>query len=80
MSHTTDTVAGAIARSISHDEIVTVRVDDIDAAFTELTADTDDDYDYVDTSGGYEGGQKLREVWSTDAEDGNDWRVHLLQR
>lgn len=76
MSHTQNTVAGAIARSISHDEIVTVLVEDIDAAFAELTSDIDDNYDHTDTGGA----QPLREVWSTDVEDGNDWRVHLLQR
>ncbi len=72
MSTTTDTIEGAIARSISHDEIVTVTVDDIDTAFAALTASTDDDYDYVDTA------LDRREVWSTDAAD--SWRVHLLVR
>lgn len=80
MNHTQETIKGAIARSISHDEIVTVTVDDIDAAFADLTAETEDDYDHVDTRGGYDAEKPMREVWSTDAADGNDWRVHLVLR
>ena len=77
MSHTQYVVKGAIDRSSQYDEIVTVIVEDIKAAFTALTADQDD-YDYVDTRGEY--GEPLREVWDTSHDDdSSDWRVHLQQ-
>lgn len=76
MSHTQHTVDGAIARSISHDEIVTISLgseDDMQAAFERLIGDVlAEDYDHVDVTG------TLREVWGQDGE-GNDWRVHLMQ-
>lgn len=73
MSHTTDTVDGAIDRSISHNEIVTVRCADIDVAFGELLdAVADDTYDYVATHDA--DGERMLEVWSTS---GEEWRVHL---
>jgi hypothetical protein len=81
MSHTQHTIAGAIERSRSHNEIVSVIVDDIEAAFAELTAGLDTDYDYVDTRG--QDGESMREVWDCESGAGNgemDWRVHLLQR
>lgn len=81
MSHTQHTVAGAIARSASHDEIVTVIVEDIEAAFAELkaTMPDDGDYDYVDTRG--QDDEPLREVWDASSDDGSmGWRVHLIQR
>lgn len=71
-----DNIQGAINRSISHNEIVTVDVEDIDAAMAALTEGLDCEYDYVDTQGGRECDQTLREVWSTT---GEEWRVHLLQ-
>lgn len=79
MSHTQRTIAGAIQRSGEYDEIVTVIVDHIEAAYAELTAGLDADYDYVDTRGQH--GEPLREVWDASHDDGSmDWRVHLLQR
>ena len=76
MSHHTLLIEGAIAGSISHDEIVTVHVKDIQAGFEALTSDNLAwDWDYVDTRGGY-ADKPLREVWGTDQE-GNEWRVHL---
>jgi len=75
MSHTQNTIAGAIARSISHDEIVTVEVDDIETAYTDLLADDlADDADHVDYIDS-ERNVWVREVWATG--DGDDWRVHL---
>ena len=76
MSHQQNTVTGAIARSISHDEIVTVKVgseEDMQAVYDALIANSlAKDYDHVDVTG------TLREVWGTDGE-GNEWRVHLMQ-
>lgn len=76
MSHIQHTVAGAIARSISHDEIVTVRIgaeEDMQAAYEALIADRQaEDYDHVDAAA------TLREVWGSDSE-GNEWRVHIMQ-
>lgn len=77
MSHTQNDVAGAIARSISHDEIVVVKVASVYDAYSELTAECDADGS-VDTFGGYDGDKPLREVWGT-TDDGDEWRVHLLQ-
>ncbi len=77
MSHTQDTTTGAIDRSISHDEIVTVMVESVSVGFDELreTMPDDQEYDYVDTQGA--NGYPLREVWSTA---GEEWRVHLQVR
>lgn len=76
MSHTQHTVNGAIKRSISHNEIVNVRLsstDNIQAAYQQLISDIlAEDYDYVDVTG------TLREVWGQDGE-GNSWRVHITQ-
>lgn len=76
MSHTQHTVDGAIARSISHDEIVTINIgseEDMQATFEALIGGEDaDEYDWVDVTA------TLREVWGQDAE-GNDWRVHIMQ-
>lgn len=77
MSTTQTEVAGAIARSISHDEIVTVKVESIADAYAELTAECDAEGS-ADTLGGYDGDKPLREVWGT-TDDGDEWRVHLLQ-
>lgn len=72
-------ITTAVTRSTTHDEIVTVVVDDIDTAFAELTAGIDDDYDYVDTRSGLDD-TPMREVWSTTLPAADGWRVHLLQR
>lgn len=78
-----NTLEHAIARSRSHNEIVAVEVDDIQAGFRALldALGTDCEYDYVDTRD--QDGHPMREVW--DASDtsgaGNmDWRVHLRTR
>lgn len=80
MSYTQHTVRGAIARSISHDEIVTVKVgseEDMQAVFEALLADSETDYeDHVDVT------PTLREVWGWDeGMQGGEmvWRVHLEQ-
>lgn len=73
MSHTQDTIVGAIDRSISHDEIVTVTVELIETAYSEIAADAED---YTDTQD--QDGRPLREVWGI-TDDGDEWRVHLLQ-
>jgi hypothetical protein len=76
MSHTQDTTTGAIARSISHDEIVTVRIgaeEDMSDAYDALIADPlCEDHDKVYATA------TLLEVWGT-TEDGDAWRVHLMQ-
>lgn len=75
MSYITDTTEGAIARSVSHNEIVTVQTDDASSAYDALMADplSGDDTDHVDAS------QTLREVWGTTPA-GDEWRVHICQR
>ena len=78
MSHTQNTVDGAIARSISHNEFVTVLVDDIGAAYAELVSSAEEDVDFCDVvSSGPDGTGTLREVWSVN---GDYWRVGLLLR
>lgn len=73
---TQSTVRGAIARSISHGEIVTIRIDpkeDMGAVFNELIgADSVADWDYTDVT------PALREVWGT-AEGGEEWRVNIMR-
>jgi hypothetical protein len=77
---TLSTVTGAIARSISHNEIVTVRLgseESMQDAYDALIADSETDYeDHVDVS------PTLREVWGWNEgmRDGEMvWRVHLMQ-
>jgi hypothetical protein len=70
MNHT-----NAIARSISHDEIVTVHVgpeDTMEGALAQLTSDPSmvADYDWVSVE------STLWDVWGTTA-DGEEWRVYL---
>lgn len=76
MSHTQNTVAGAIARSISHDEMVTVKVgseEDITGVYNVLIADPlCGDHDKVHVT------PTLMEVWGT-TDDGDTWRVCLIQ-
>ena len=75
-------IHAAIERSQSHNEIVSISVDDIDEALTEIAAHPDvDDYDYVDTYGPSD--EPLREVWDASDQSGRGkmaWRVHLYQR
>lgn len=80
MSHTIDTVEGAIAHSSAYNEIVTVRVDDIRTGFAALieTLGEDCEYDYVDTRD--QDGNRLRDVWDASGNGDMDWRVHLVQR
>ena len=70
-----DAIHRAIERSQSHDEIVTICVDDMDEALAEIAAHPDvTAYDYVDTI-------DTREVWDASHEDSTmDWRVHLILR
>lgn len=63
--------AQAIARSISHTEIVTIEHDE--QAQIDLTAECDDSVEHR------RGNVLVREYWGTD-EDGNEWRVHTHQR
>lgn len=65
---TTQTVADAISRSISHNEIVTIEAgtqrDAIEAELArECEGDTDANHD-------------VHEFWGTDC-DGAEWRVHV---
>lgn len=65
------TTAEAIARSVSHTEIVTV---DYDAATAEeLAAESEDSVPPYTTASG----QVLAEYWGT-TEGGDEWRVHVL--
>ncbi len=60
------TKVAAIARSISHNEIVTV---DYDVTLADmLSAESDDSV----VNSAY----RVTEYWGTD-EDGNEWRVHM---
>ena len=77
----TTKLADAIERSSSHNEIVTVFVEDIPAAFRALVGRIDTKYGYVDTHG--PDGEPLREVWDAEDQSGSgnmDWRVHLIQQ
>ena len=77
---TQKTIEGAISRSISHNEIVTVRLgseESMQDAFDALIAESDTDYEgHVDVT------HTLREVWGWNdgMRDGEMvWRVHLMQ-
>ena len=78
MSYRTTQIEGAIARSISHDEVVTVVVSDIIDAYEDLTSDALA-YNWHGTDTRDQYGKPMREVRG-QSEDGDDWRVHLLAR
>lgn len=70
-----DALQNAVARSMSHDEIVRVEVDDVEQARILLCTLCDDDIeetDWVDTDG-------MTDVWCYDSDDDMVWRVYLVQ-
>lgn len=77
-----ESIHRALERSRSHNEIVTISVDDLEEALAEIAAHPDvGDYDYVDTRTSAD--EPLREVWDAEDQSGAgkmDWRVHLIQR
>lgn len=76
MTHRQSGIDHAIQRSISHDEIVTATVSDIDAAYIELISQREcAQHDSCDTRDADD--QSMREVWGT-TETGDTWRVHLV--
>lgn len=68
---TESTIAEAIARSISHTEIVRVYAADIDAAVTEV-AIAADEYDTAEENDG------SLDVWGT-TDEGDDFRLRLVK-
>jgi hypothetical protein len=66
------TTEKAIERSISHNEIVTLRTDtrdEYDALCSALSSESDDDVEHVTSEG------DIHEYWGDL--DGDDWRVHV---
>ena len=66
---TENTIASAIARSVSHNEIVRVDVSDISAALAEVYAACED-YDHTDANEG-------EDVWGK-TESGDEFRLLLI--
>lgn len=67
-----------IARSISHNETVTVTVEDVDKSFAMISTVTDDDYDYVPTE--TKDGIPQLEIWVRSINYGgiiDKWHIAL---
>ena len=70
--NTNEQIKSAIARSISHDEVVTVQVDDIAAAAIEVSVISND----CDSCEGVERGEITgTDIWGDV--DGSDFRLFL---
>lgn len=69
--NTQSTIEAAIARSISHTEIVKVAVEDLAVALAEVNA-LADEYDHADVNVG-------EDVWGK-SEDGSEFRLLLVSR
>ena len=72
----TTKIKSAIARSISHNEIVAVKVDDIAAALAAVD-NVAAEYDHTGLDSG-ENGERREDVWGT-TEDGSEFRLILVQ-
>lgn len=72
----TTKIKSAIARSISHDEIVAVEVDDIAAALAAVDVAAAE-YDHTGLNSG-DSGECREDVWGT-TEDGSEFRLILVQ-
>jgi hypothetical protein len=68
-------IKSAIARSISHNEIVRVIVADIPTALAEVNTACED-FDHAEENPG-ENGERREDVWGT-IEDGSEFRLRVI--
>ena len=68
--HSENTIQTAISRSVERDEIVRVEVDNLDEAYTEVSANCDD-CDCARDDGSLD-------VWGTEEGEGSDFRLRLV--